>query len=214
MKLLRILVIVCLLAAGFAFLPDQPLVSAECFDESGNGDSDVWFGPFSMSAGTSLTATMTASAGGGTAIVLYIDGETVDVDVEYFTPHTYTIEFTEATHNVELLLDWEFNGRAENTYTVTSTDCGGCDTLIAIPPQAVSGAFTQDAELYWAPGQLVNPLTTIAAGNTYLVAGQDATGMYRQVLLVCTWVWVRADTVGPNYDAIWNGTPLPTDVVE
>jgi len=27
-------------------------------------------------------------------------------------------------------------------------------------------------------------------------------------------VWVPKATLGPNYDAVWNGAPLPTAVVE
>ena len=96
--------------------------------------------------------------------------------------------------------------------TVTCSTAPGC--AVTIPPQAVSGAFVENAEIYWAPGQLVAPQTVIEAGKTYLVAGQDASGMYRKVLIACQWVWVRAETVGPNYDEVWNGTPLPADVVE
>jgi hypothetical protein len=90
----------------------------------------------------------------------------------------------------------------------------GCAALVSIPSQAVVGAFTQNAEIYWAPGELAAGEPNIEAGNTYWVAGQDETGMYRKVLIACQWVWVRAETVGPNYDEVWNGTPLPTDVVE
>jgi hypothetical protein len=83
-----------------------------------------------------------------------------------------------------------------------------------IPEQAVVGAFTQNSEIYWAPGELASGEPYVEAGSTYWVAGQDATGMYRKVLISCEWVWVRAETVGPNYDEVWNGAPLPTDVVE
>lgn len=93
-----------------------------------------------------------------------------------------------------------------------SCQAPGC--AVTIPPQAVGGAFVENAEIYWAPGQLAVPQVVVEAGKTYLVAGQDETGMYRKVLIACQWVWVRAETVGPNYDEVWNGTPLPTDVVE
>ena len=54
----------------------------------------------------------------------------------------------------------------------------------------------------------------VPAGNTYLVAGQDSTETYYKVLISCEWVWVRKDTVGPNYDEVWNGKPLPTTIVD
>jgi hypothetical protein len=95
-----------------------------------------------------------------------------------------------------------------------SVTCGYAGCMPDIPPQAVVGAFTQTAEIYWAPGKLATGEPPVEAGNTYWVAGQDETGMYRKVLIACQWVWVRAETVGPNYDEVWNGAPLPTDLVE
>ncbi len=106
------------------------------------------------------------------------------------------------------------SGDRGNVRLTVSCQVAGCDALVPIPSQAVSGAFTQDAQIYWAPGKLVEPLMTIPAGNTYLVAGEDATHMYRKILIACNWVWVLKDKVGPNFDAVWNGKPLPTDVVE
>jgi len=90
----------------------------------------------------------------------------------------------------------------------------GCDISVYVPPQAVMGRFVAETPAYWAPGKLTSPLVTIAEGKTYLVVGQDATGEYRKVLLQCTYVWVPANTVGPNPDAVWNNQPLPTTVVE
>jgi hypothetical protein len=95
-----------------------------------------------------------------------------------------------------------------------SVSCAFAGCMPEIPEQAVVGAFTQNAEIYWEPGQLASSEPYVEAGSTYWVAGQDETGIYRKVLISCTWVWVRAETVGPNYDEVWNGAPLPTDVVE
>jgi hypothetical protein len=98
--------------------------------------------------------------------------------------------------------------------TVEETVVPGCDVLIAVPSTAVSGMFVADATVYWEPGKLTSPLVTIPAGNTYLIAGQDVTGQFRKVLLACQWLWVETNTVGPNPQAPWNGSPLPTAVVE
>lgn len=90
----------------------------------------------------------------------------------------------------------------------------GCDQFVDLPADAASGRFVKNAAVYWAPGEIVSPPVVVEIGKTYMVAGQDATGMYRKVLISCEWVWVEADAVSPNYDAVWNGMPLPTTVVD
>jgi len=103
------------------------------------------------------------------------------------------------------------------TYTVDFSGpipIAGCDVLLPIPATAVGGAFVADAPVYWKPGELTNPLVTIKAGNTARVIGQDASGQYYKIIWVCDFVWVPKATMGPNYDAVWNGAPLPTNVVE
>lgn len=88
----------------------------------------------------------------------------------------------------------------------------GCDALMQIPESAVGGTFLSDARVYWKPGAVTEH--TISAGSTARVIGQDASGEFCKVLWHCQYLWVEADTLGPNYDAVWNGAPLPTVVVE
>lgn len=91
----------------------------------------------------------------------------------------------------------------------------GCDVLMRMPSNAVVGSFVADAPAYWAPGQLVeNPTLTIPAGKTAWVLGVDSTGEYYQIVWVCDYLWVPRGSMGPNYDEVWNGAPLPTDVVD
>ncbi len=90
----------------------------------------------------------------------------------------------------------------------------GCDALLPIPETAVGGTFVADAPIYWTPGELTSPLVTIKAGNSARVLGLDASGEYYQIIWVCDYVWVPKATLGPNYDAVWNGAPLPTAVVQ
>ncbi len=90
----------------------------------------------------------------------------------------------------------------------------GCDALLPIPATAVGGTFVADAPVYWAPGKLANPLVTIAAGNSARVIGLDASGEYYQIIWGCNFLWVPKATLGPNYDAVWHGAPLPTGVIE
>ncbi len=90
----------------------------------------------------------------------------------------------------------------------------GCDVLMPIPSTAVVGSFVADAPVYWKPGDLTHPLVTIPAGKTAWVLGQDASGQYYKIVWVCDLVWVPKATMGPNYDAVWNGKPLPTEIVQ
>lgn len=82
-----------------------------------------------------------------------------------------------------------------------------------LPKTAVGGAFVAEAPLYWKPGQIVVPSTVLPTGNTVWVLGKDASGEYYKILWGCQYLWVPTATLGPNYDSVWNGTPLPVDVV-
>lgn len=112
------------------------------------------------------------------------------------------------------------NGYEEQLVMEVRGECAGlpwamgCDVLLPIPATAVGGAFVADAPVYWKPGELTSPLVTIAAGNTARVIGLDASGQYYKIIWGCDFVWVPRATLGPNYDAVWNGAPLPTAVVE
>jgi hypothetical protein len=100
------------------------------------------------------------------------------------------------------------------TASCSSAPPAGCDVLMKIPSTAVVGAFVANAPLYFEPGEFVQPYMEIAAGSTAWVLGTDKSGQYHKIIWVCDLVWVPAGTMGPNYDAVWNGAPLPTDVVE
>ncbi|MBN1967718.1 MAG: hypothetical protein JW910_23885 [Anaerolineae bacterium] len=88
----------------------------------------------------------------------------------------------------------------------------GCDNYLPLTADSVVGTFVKDAQVYWEPGS-PSPDLVIEAGKSYWVLGLDATGAYYKVILQCQPVWVAADTVGPNYDEVWQGRPLPTGVV-
>lgn len=90
----------------------------------------------------------------------------------------------------------------------------GCDMQIDIPATAVVGTFVADTPLYYEPGLKIIPEEVLAAGQSLWVLGVDATGGYYKVLLACGTYWAPVNTLGPTYDAVWNGTPLPTNVVE
>ena len=130
-------------------------------------------------------------------------------------PADYILEFTyelsnpdgsfasSATLHVECGNVW---GRANNGVP-------GCD-LLPIPETAVVGHFNANAETFWAPGQTVTPTTVIEAGNTAWVLGVDASGQYYKIIWSCDYLWVPVSSMGPNFDDVWQGRPLPTEVVE
>jgi len=58
-----------------------------------------------------------------------------------------------------------------------------------------------------SPGLFVNP-------GTYWVLGVDQNVEYYKIILACEYVWVPVQNMQPNYDAVWQGRALPTDVVD
>jgi hypothetical protein len=85
----------------------------------------------------------------------------------------------------------------------------GCDVQMPIPDTAVVGAFVRTTPAYWAPDKLTNPLITIPVGKTAWVLGTDPSGRYYEIVWVCDLLWVPVNTMGPNYDDVWKGRPLP-----
>lgn len=98
------------------------------------------------------------------------------------------------------------------TYSDLTTGGPGPD-MVDIPSQAVVGAFVQTTPVYFAPRSDAGTTTTMEAGKTAWVYGIDATGQFYKVMLAGKFFWVPVSTMGPNYDEVWNGTPLPTTVV-
>jgi hypothetical protein len=96
----------------------------------------------------------------------------------------------------------------------TAGAVAGCDVLMALPSTSVVGSFVSDALLYAEPGVATAPALTLSAGKTAWVLGKDASGEYYKILWVCDYLWVKVGTMGPDYDAVWQGKPLPTNVVQ
>ena len=94
------------------------------------------------------------------------------------------------------------------------SSCGLCDALITIPETAVVGTFVADTALHYAPGKLIVPREVLEAGQSLWVLGVDDSGQYAKIVWVCDYLWVPRSSIGPNYDAVWNGAPLPTGIVE
>ena len=132
----------------------------------------------------------------------------------YPTPGMMT--YTEMSGITGAYLDWYTYNESVASWDVSCSSgvVAGCDVVIPLTADAVVGAFVADANAYWAPGKLTSPLATITKDNTAWVLGVDATGQYYKIVWVCQYLWVQVPTMGPNFDKVWNGTPLPTTVVQ
>jgi hypothetical protein len=100
----------------------------------------------------------------------------------------------------------------ENLIAVPDSERPGAD-LVPIPSEAVVGTFTSSTPLYFDDDAGSATDSMMDAGKTLWVLGVNASGTYYQVLLSGKMYWVPVGTIGPTYDEVWNGTPLPTTVV-
>lgn len=112
------------------------------------------------------------------------------------------------------------NGYPEQLVDHATGTCAGLPTysgpgpdMVDIPSQAVVGAFVANTTLLFSPDANAATSSTMTIGQTLWVLGVDSSGQYYQVLLSGGQYWVPVSSMGPNYDEIWNGTPLPTTVV-
>jgi hypothetical protein len=119
-------------------------------------------------------------------------------------------------------LDFEldpFDGQAAVTWTADCRDAPdelppvlGCG--IELTANAAVGTFLTDIVPSWAAQDDCHTQVTINAGQTAWVLGVDETGAFYKIVWACQYLWVPVEVMGPNPDAVWNNTPLPTTVVE
>lgn len=86
--------------------------------------------------------------------------------------------------------------------------------MVAIPAGAVVGTFTANTPLYFDDNAGSASSYAMEIGKSLWVIGINASGTFYKVLLSGQTYWVPVDNIGPTYDDVWNGTPLPTSVVE
>jgi hypothetical protein len=110
---------------------------------------------------------------------------------------------------------WTADGLADWDVSCVKGGVGALgDCAAALTDTSVVGAFVQDALVYADPGVPSSPAITLPAGKTTWVLGIDASGQYYKIRWACQYLWVQVGTMGPNFDAVWNGHPLPTEVVD
>ncbi|NDJ75334.1 MAG: hypothetical protein GYB65_03665 [Chloroflexi bacterium] len=92
--------------------------------------------------------------------------------------------------------------------------CGAGEDMVPIPSYAVGGQIVYDTDVYWGPAadQITDPLVTLEAGTTVWVYGPDETGAYYRIMFAGQMLWVPAGALSPNYDDVWQGTPLPSNI--
>ena len=86
--------------------------------------------------------------------------------------------------------------------------------MVPIPDTAVVGSFVTTTPIYFEPRADAATATVMEAGKTAYVYGVDASGGFYKVMLSGQFFWVPVNTMGPNFDSVWNGRPLPTNVVD
>ncbi len=107
----------------------------------------------------------------------------------------------------------------EGTISLTNTDRTGSSAsgpgrdMVTLPADAVVGTFVTNVELLWMPDGSAGTEIVMTTGKSLWVVGMDETGMYYKVLLSGQPFWVPAASIGPTFNDVWNGTPLPTTVV-
>ncbi|MEP0762158.1 MAG: hypothetical protein HRF48_05400 [Chloroflexota bacterium] len=243
-KALYLLLILALVVAGGVFAHAPAAARAETYEEyDGCPEVDAADGTYPVAimppiavfyAGDTIelsaeplppAAPLGASLNGYFSPTIYLKVGGVEVDTAPL-PGTLTYTFSEDTKlDSSPAVEWGVRLpylapqlipgiSADWTTSCASVPPAGCDVLMKIPSTAVVGAFVANAPLYFEPGEFVQPYTEIAAGSTAWVLGKDASGEYYKIIWVCDYLWVPVNTLGPNYDVVWNGTPLPQDVVE
>jgi hypothetical protein len=118
-------------------------------------------------------------------------------------------------------IDYDYSTATPSDGPADDGDGASADTapppgpdMVPIPAGSVVGTFVAGTDLYWLPNMDTATGKEMAAGQSLWVSGLDESGMFYQVLLSGQWFWAPVETLGPTYDDVWNGTPLPTQVVE
>jgi hypothetical protein len=84
--------------------------------------------------------------------------------------------------------------------------------MIDLPTHAAVGTILYPTEALWAPMEGASTGIMLEPGKTLWVLGQDKSGEYFQVSLSGVILWVPVKDMGPNYDDVWHGQPLPNFV--
>ena len=145
-------------------------------------------------------------------------------------PFTETVIFTTLADGVtvnesKLVMNCDAGGNA-GIGSLTNTSSGGGKPsaestvpipgpdMVLIPDDAVMGTFTADTALHFQPDASAVTPYTMDVGQSLWVFGLDSSGAFYQVLLSGKTYWVPVSSIGPTYSPPWNGTSLPSGMVQ
>ncbi len=96
---------------------------------------------------------------------------------------------------------------------LSTTEAGGPGPdMVYIPSTAVVGRFLVDTPIYTMPDPSAATTPIMTAGMSAWVYGVDPGGHYYLVMFAGSFFWVPMETMGPNYDDVWHGRPLPNGI--
>jgi uncharacterized metal-binding protein len=193
-------------------------------DDNGGGDTPTQTNPTVTVNTCSLSITFTASPGGTFTLTLSdasgtvysetqsaAEGEVVTFNYTAVAPTSLTISLSDGTTET-------FSGSTGAFAATCSSEPieVGCDS--PIPAGSVVGEVLAPSIFYWGPELWMTTSPPISIPTeprkTLWVVGMDADRELYQVVFACDLLWLPVEVMGPNFDRVWNGTPLPTRIVE
>jgi hypothetical protein len=171
-------------------------------------------------AGCTVTVTFTASQAGNYEVQYFDDGLQVHGDsfMGVTIGQNIVSDYTATTIGQAapgILVRIRLNG--STVYLIDKLDLEssclpiiGCS--IGIPPWAVGGRLLTGSDLYYDDAATASTGVGVEAGKSITVLGRDATASWWRVWWACNLYWMPAEVLGPNFDAVWNGTPLPSNL--
>lgn len=79
------------------------------------------------------------------------------------------------------------------------------------PDGSIGATLLTISDIYYAPDSDATTGQRLEAGRNVRAVGLDNTGAWMQVHYACALVWLPVENLSPNFDAVWRGTPLPTN---
>jgi hypothetical protein len=81
--------------------------------------------------------------------------------------------------------------------------------MVNLPAGSVVGTFTETTPLFFAPEAGAVTDAVMEIGQSLWVVKLDESGLFYEVVLSGQFLYVPIGTIGPTYDDVWHGTPLP-----
>ena len=126
--------------------------------------------------------------------------------------HSDGIDFKSKEAGASPRLDITYVMSASGSGAISPNTGPGPD-MIPIPDYAVVGALLRSTPVYYAPDPAAVGTVELEVPMTLWVFGLDQSGQFYLTMLAGRKFWLPVEVLGPNYDDVWHGRPLPTTVV-